>query len=67
MAARAGLVGLRIGGRGGDEGNGREREKEETKRIGMEVARACEGLGGTMRAVGKVIEGCLAKEMLTAK
>ncbi|KAF7333041.1 hypothetical protein MVEN_02410600 [Mycena venus] len=39
----------------------------ELARIGKEVAGACRGLGGAMRAVGEVLEGVLTTEILKAK
>ncbi|KAJ7249012.1 hypothetical protein C8J57DRAFT_1672222 [Mycena rebaudengoi] len=39
----------------------------ELARMGHEVAAACRGLGGAMRAVGGVLEGVLTGEILKAK
>ncbi|KAF7324307.1 hypothetical protein MVEN_02649600 [Mycena venus] len=39
----------------------------ELARMGKEVAGACRGLGGAMRAVGEVLEGVLTTEILKAK
>lgn len=33
----------------------------------MEVVNECEGLGGTLQAVGAVLGACLSKEFLVAK
>lgn len=82
VAARAGevalLVGLRArartraGGRAQpplaeDEEGLADVEEAELVRMGQEVAAACQGLGGAMRAVGEVLQGVLTAEILKAK
>ncbi|KAF7331392.1 hypothetical protein MKEN_00017200 [Mycena kentingensis (nom. inval.)] len=42
-------------------------EEKVLEQMGHDVAAACRGLGGAMRAVGEVIEGVLTTEILTAK
>lgn len=37
------------------------------RRKGVEVAKECEGLGGTLRAVGAVLSAMLSKEFLVTK
>jgi hypothetical protein len=64
VAARAGEVMLRIGVARKDGEGGLD---EETKRIGADVARECRGMGGTLEAIGQVIEACLADEILKSK
>jgi len=82
VSARAGEVALRIGlARGGGdrgmgmdvdghslnlggEGNGLD---EETKKMGKEVVLECRGMGGTLEALGQVIEACLSDEILKSK
>ncbi|KAJ6473127.1 hypothetical protein C8R45DRAFT_835641 [Mycena sanguinolenta] len=41
--------------------------ESELAQIGKELAIACRGLGGAMRAVGEVLEGVLTTEILKAK
>ncbi|KAJ6579637.1 hypothetical protein DFH09DRAFT_912985 [Mycena vulgaris] len=82
VAARAGEIALLIGlrARARARAGGREQaplaEEEEgladigeaeLARMGREVAAACRGLGGAMRAVGEVLEGVLTAEILKAK
>uniref|UniRef100_A0A0W0FJ99 Uncharacterized protein n=1 Tax=Moniliophthora roreri TaxID=221103 RepID=A0A0W0FJ99_MONRR len=40
---------------------------EEIERMGVRVAEACKGMGGTMWSVGRIIEACLTEEILKAK
>ncbi|KAK1228586.1 hypothetical protein PQX77_008364 [Marasmius sp. AFHP31] len=40
---------------------------EDVERMGVEVADACKGMGGTMWIVGRIIEACLSDEILKAK
>lgn len=46
-------------------------EKEELDpelcKMGREVADECRGMGGTLEAVGRVIEACLSDSILTSK
>ena len=81
VAARAGEVALSVGlarggGSGGDgmgmlvDGDGAVAETgldEYTKTMGRQVARECQGMGGTLEAVGQVIEACLSDEILKSK
>ncbi|KAF8079396.1 hypothetical protein FPV67DRAFT_1664028 [Lyophyllum atratum] len=75
VAARAGEVWVRVGLVRARRTHGEEREVElelemEMERLrkrGGEVVRECEGLGGTLMAVGEVLRACLAEEVLGAK
>jgi hypothetical protein len=81
VAARAGEVALIVGirARARARASGQElaplaEEAEfsdvgeaELANMGQEVAAACHGLGGAMRAVGEVLEGVLTTEILKAK
>lgn len=58
VASRAGEVVLRIG---------MQMNKEETARLGVDVVRDCKGMGGTLEAIGQVIQACLSTEILKAK
>ncbi|KAH7924786.1 hypothetical protein BV22DRAFT_1034747 [Leucogyrophana mollusca] len=68
VAARAGEVLLRVGLHvkqdGDSEGMGMD---EETKVMAVNVAKACRGMGGCLEAVGQIIEGALATEILKSK
>ncbi|KAG5635603.1 hypothetical protein H0H81_010657 [Sphagnurus paluster] len=44
-----------------------EEELRVLRRMGAEVVRECEGLGGTLVAVAEVVRACLAEEVLGAK
>lgn len=46
---------------------GLEHEMEELRTLGAEVAEECEGLGGTLMAIGEVLRACIGKELLKAK
>lgn len=61
IAARAGEVAVQLGLQQQDS------EYPDIVRVGMEVAKECQGMGGTLRAVGKVLESGLTKEILKAK
>ncbi|KAL6307835.1 hypothetical protein BKA93DRAFT_727071 [Sparassis latifolia] len=74
IAARAGEVALQIGLRrgmrtasdeleDGDEDGDTMLERE----MGMDVARACRGMGGALEAVGRILEACLTSEILRSK
>jgi hypothetical protein len=81
VSARAGEVALRIGlerARGrvrGGEGMDVDGESEsggggldeETRKMGKEVALECRGMGGTLEAIGQVIEACLSDEIIKSK
>ncbi|KAF8059472.1 hypothetical protein FPV67DRAFT_1633690 [Lyophyllum atratum] len=71
VAARAGEVWVRVGLVRARRTHGEEREVElEMERLrkrGEEVVRECEGLGGTLMAVGELLKACLAEEVLGAK
>jgi hypothetical protein len=68
VSARAGELWLRIG-----IASMIEDEIEWTKEMQVlrkevvTIARECEGLGGTLQAVGAVLTACLSKEFLVAK
>lgn len=68
VSARAGELWLRVGlaNELADE-SAREREMELLRKGGMDVVNECEGLGGTLQAVGAVLGACLSKEFLVAK
>ncbi|KAJ7037276.1 hypothetical protein C8F04DRAFT_1232712 [Mycena alexandri] len=61
------LVGLRARAREMMDEEEEEAQDAKLVRLGQEVAETCRGLGGAMRAVGKVIEGVLTTEILRAK
>lgn len=44
-----------------------EEEVEQLAAEGGALARQCEGLGGTLRAVGEVLKACLSNEVLKSK
>ena len=44
-----------------------ERVMKPLRMQGEEVAKECEGLGGTLRTVGAVLSAMLSKEFLVAK
>ncbi|KAG5642228.1 hypothetical protein DXG03_003373 [Asterophora parasitica] len=44
-----------------------EHELEDLRRLGKDVMAECEGLGGTLMAVGEVLRACLGDEFLGAK
>jgi hypothetical protein len=73
-------IGIWRGGGGDDSGTGqgttgmewlegtKNREwVEDLKRRAKESVRACKGMGGTLEAVGGVIEACLVEEIIGAK
>ncbi|KAI0937484.1 hypothetical protein AcV5_005386 [Taiwanofungus camphoratus] len=39
----------------------------EDKKMGLQIVKVCRGMGGTLEAVGHVIEACLTPEILRAK
>ena len=57
-------MGMLVDGDGAVAGTGLD---EYTKTMGREVARECQGMGGTLEAVGQVIEACLSDEILKSK
>ncbi|CAA7268917.1 unnamed protein product [Cyclocybe aegerita] len=68
VSARAGDMWLRIGVLSAIEDEEEREEALEVLRIpGMEIAKECEGLGGTLKTVGAVLTACLAKEFLVTK
>lgn len=74
VAAAAGCMALEIGlARGGascGKGKGKElsdAETEELRTNGMVIVKACKGMGGTLEAVGRVLEASLVEEILGAK
>ncbi len=68
VSARAGELWLRIGLASmiDDETEWTE-EMEVLRKEGVNVVKECEGLGGTLQAVGAVLTACLSKEFLVAK
>ncbi|TBU25863.1 hypothetical protein BD311DRAFT_867198 [Dichomitus squalens] len=42
-------------------------DDEELEARGMEVVKACRGMGGTLEAIGQVVEACLTPEILKSK
>ncbi|KAF8589090.1 hypothetical protein K439DRAFT_1333586 [Ramaria rubella] len=65
VAAQAGEVGLRIG-------MARTQRNDQTvndkfRKWGRDVAKECRALGGTLEAVGRVLEACLTEEIVLAK
>jgi len=42
-------------------------DNEDLRVLGGEVVTECKGMGGTLQAVGQVIEACLSKEIIKAK
>lgn len=75
-SARAGEIWLRIGlirqraktGQDNkDSTRSVEAEVEQLAAEGAALARLCEGLGGTLRAVGEVLKACLSNEVLKSK
>ncbi|KIL71185.1 hypothetical protein M378DRAFT_154670 [Amanita muscaria Koide BX008] len=71
-SARAGEIWLRIGlarqrARGEDQDHGTNAEIEELTAEGEAIAQECDGLGGTLKAVGEVIRSCLSGEILRSK
>jgi hypothetical protein len=68
VSARAGALWLRVGLAGEDPDEaGYARAMTALRREGADVVRACAGLGGTLAAVGAVLDACLATEFLAAK
>ncbi|KAF8531321.1 hypothetical protein JB92DRAFT_2691954 [Gautieria morchelliformis] len=65
VAAQAGEVGLRIGI--ARENTGGQGIDDSFKKWGSDVAKECRTLGGTLEAVGRVIEACLTEEIVLAK
>jgi hypothetical protein len=63
IAAKAGGMALEIGRNCGAG----EKEVEEMRKRGMEVVKACSGMGGTLECVGTIMEACLVDEILRAK
>ncbi|KAF7354469.1 hypothetical protein MVEN_01136100 [Mycena venus] len=79
VAARAGEVALLLGLRARAQAGRREQlplaeegacadvDDAELARMGREVAGACMGLGGALRAVGEILEGVLASAIFKAQ
>ena len=65
VAAQAGEVGLRIGMARGYTGG--QIVDDNFKKWGSDVAKECRTLGGTLEAVGRVIEACLTEEIVLSK
>ncbi|CAA7269717.1 unnamed protein product [Cyclocybe aegerita] len=68
VSARAGAMWLRVGVASATEDDEEREDALEALRMpGMEIAKECEGLGGTLQTVGAVLTACLAKEFLVTK
>jgi hypothetical protein len=72
MAAVIGGIGLEMGLKHGRGGGGKDKEDndwqmEELKKRAAEAIEACAGMGATLQAGAKVIEGCMVDESLGAK
>ncbi|KAF9476022.1 hypothetical protein BDN70DRAFT_839938 [Pholiota conissans] len=68
VSARAGELWLRVGLAGEEEDEAEfVRVMQVLRKEGKEVVKECQGLGGTIEAVGAVLEACLAEEFLVAK
>jgi hypothetical protein len=65
VAAQAGEVGLRLGMARAELGG--EIVDNKFRKWGSDVASECRALGGTLEAVGRVLEACLAEEIGVAK
>ena len=75
-SARAGEIWLRIGlirqraRTNQDNKDSTRLTEEEVEQLAAEggvLARQCEGLGGTLRAIGEVLKACLSNEVLKSK
>jgi hypothetical protein len=75
-SARAGEMWLRIGlirQRARNQGDNEDSARLAQEEIGAlaaegeAVARQCEGLGGTLRAIGEVLKACFSNEVLKSK
>lgn len=64
LSAHAGLAVLRLGLSSADGAAGTD---EASVKGAMGVAKACRGMGGTLEAVGQVIEALTSPEILRAK
>lgn len=62
VAARAGEVGLRIG-----LGQADDTDPDDLEEMREDVVVACRKIGGTLQAVGKVLEACGTEEIVRAK
>ena len=68
VSARAGELWLRIGLASMiDDESEWTSEMEVLRKEGEGILKECEGLGGTLQAVGAVLTACLSKEFLVAK
>lgn len=71
IAARAGAITLQIGmNRAGIDQPSVRRHPPNFQldlQEAAELAKLCKGMGGTLEAIGQVIEACLASEILKAK
>ncbi|KAH9942974.1 hypothetical protein B0H21DRAFT_749241 [Amylocystis lapponica] len=75
IAARAGEVVLKIGLKEGELHNDKDdcrseeldEDEDEDQKDGLLIVKACRGMGGTLEALGQVIEACLTPEILKAK
>ncbi|OCH87544.1 hypothetical protein OBBRIDRAFT_796085 [Obba rivulosa] len=65
VAARAGAVALQIGIGGTTAGHASEDDVDSQE--AAEVAKLCRSMGGTLEAVGQIIEACISSEILKAK
>ncbi|KAF4573650.1 hypothetical protein EYR36_008168 [Pleurotus pulmonarius] len=69
VAALAGRVALLLGMRKEKEGSDNDHPKwrTELERLGKQVVSDSRGMGGTLEAIGQIIEACLSKEIIKAK
>ncbi|KIY43932.1 hypothetical protein FISHEDRAFT_51821 [Fistulina hepatica ATCC 64428] len=70
IAARAGLFGLSIGRLSPEAEQSRKAFEAGLDRLRIEGAplvRECQGLGGKLAAVGRMLEACLSTEVITSK
>ena len=68
VSAKAGELWLRIGLASMiDDEMEYGKEMEVLRKEGVNISKKCEGLGGTLQAVGAVLTACLSKEFLVTK
>lgn len=68
IAARAGEMVLRIGQHSKHSGGSEPNEKAAVDvKEAMAVAQSCRGMGGTLEAVGQVLEALVSPEILKSK
>lgn len=67
VSARAGEIWLRTGLASEEDEETFERVMNPLRKTGEKLARECEGLGGTLQAVGAVLTAVLSQEFLVTK